>query len=92
MSKRYIKEMLSGGIEITVFTQVPADIGDRIEVDESELEGKNPDKCRINVQGKVYEDPTIITKKELDEQLKNKTKVKLKALGFTYEEIISFIK
>ena len=70
MSKKYIKEKLEGGIEITVFTQVPSDIGDRIEVDESELQGKNPDKCRINAQGKVYEDPSIITPQELNDQTK----------------------
>ena len=92
MSKKYIRNRSGGGIEITVFLNTPSDIGERIEIDESELQGKNADKCRINSQGKVYEDQTIITNQELNEQLKGTVRTKFKALGFTDEQIQVLVK
>ena len=86
MSKRYIKELPSGGIEITLFAGIPIPTHGMVEVDEIDLAGKNPDKCRIK-DGKVYEDKSITTPQEVRENNKKSAISKLKLAGLTDQEI-----
>jgi hypothetical protein len=87
MSKRYIKELPNGGLEVTLFTENPSVNHGLIEVDSSELDGKNIDKCRINPSGKVYEDNSVLTKEEKRGFNKKSAITKLKLIGLTEEEI-----
>ena len=91
MSKRYIKESSGGGIEITMFLEsVPSNHG-LMEIEESELFNKNIDKCRIDKNGKVYEDNTVFTKKEEQDRIKDSSISKLKLLGLSEQEIKTFL-
>ncbi len=85
MSK-YVGVKPSGGVTITVFSD-QVDSGNRIPLEDSDFSNLNVDKCRIDSNGKLYEDKAIVTNQELYKQLKNGIKLKLKNIGLTDEEI-----
>ena len=87
MSKVFIREKVDGGLIITCFVDSPPSLNGFFEADSKDTSAMDIDKSRIDKNGAIFLDNTIVTPSEIDSANKSNLISKLKGLGLSDTDI-----